>query len=489
MIQDRPPIKGPDGTKPAITATDFWRKFGPQALPFADAVSDGLPMVRLLRLSLFQVSVGIVLVLLNATLNRVMIVELGVGAGFVSAVIALPVLFAPVRVLVGHRSDHHRSFLGWRRVPYIWMGTMLQFGGLAIMPFALLILSGTGQVAPWIGMIAAAVSFLMTGAGLHTAQTSGLALASDLAEEAKRPRVVAFLYVILLLGMGLAALLIGELLATFTEVRLIQVIQGCALVTILLNMVALWKQEARGSARRTDGSAREALGTSWARLSTGARSTRLLVAVGLGSAAFAMQEILLEPYGGEILGLSVANTTMLTALLSLGTLLGFIFAARWLTLGAAACQVAAIGAVVGLFAFPAIIAASGFQSVAVFCGGCLLIGLGTGLFLIGGLTAAMDLGKRGDQGLALGAWGAVHALATGAAIMVGGMIRDMIAGPALAGSFGPSLAHASTGYVAVYLTEIVLILITLIAIGPLVRHDRIPRTDGHDPIGLAHFPG
>jgi hypothetical protein len=36
---------------------------------------------RLLRLSLFQVSVGMAIVLLNGTLNRVMIVELGVPPG------------------------------------------------------------------------------------------------------------------------------------------------------------------------------------------------------------------------------------------------------------------------------------------------------------------------------------------------------------------------------------------------------------------------
>ena len=97
---------------------------------------------RLLRLSLFQVSVGASIVLLNGTLNRVMIVELGVATLLVSLMVSLPLVFAPLRVLIGFKSDNHRSVLGWRRVPYIWMGTLLQFGGFAIMPFALLVLSG-----------------------------------------------------------------------------------------------------------------------------------------------------------------------------------------------------------------------------------------------------------------------------------------------------------------------------------------------------------
>ena len=105
-------------------------------LPFADAASIELSMPRLLRLALFQVSVAISVVLLTGTLNRIMVVELAQPAWLVSLMVAIPLLLAPVRTLIGYRSDHHRSYLGWRRVPYLWFGTLMQFGGLAIMPFA-----------------------------------------------------------------------------------------------------------------------------------------------------------------------------------------------------------------------------------------------------------------------------------------------------------------------------------------------------------------
>ena len=104
-----------------------WVGFGPSFLPFADAATAELPLSRLLRLSLFQVSVGMALVLLIGTLNRVMIVELGVPASLVGVMISLPLLFAPFRAVIGFRSDTHRSVLGWKRVPFIWKGTMVQF--------------------------------------------------------------------------------------------------------------------------------------------------------------------------------------------------------------------------------------------------------------------------------------------------------------------------------------------------------------------------
>ncbi|MGD9069577.1 MAG: PucC family protein, partial [Methyloceanibacter sp.] len=219
-----------------------WTLLDARYLPFADAASDDLPLSRLLRLSLFQVSVGMALVLLSGTLNRVMIIELSVPSWLVALMVSLPLLFAPFRALIGFRSDHHRSFLGWRRVPYIWFGSLLQFGGLAIMPFALIVLSGDANGPLWIGYAASALAFLMVGAGLHTTQTAGLALATDLAPEEARPRVVAFLYVMLLLGMVAAALTFGWLLGNFSQMRLIQLIQGAAILTMILNCVALWKQ-------------------------------------------------------------------------------------------------------------------------------------------------------------------------------------------------------------------------------------------------------
>ncbi|MEL6298665.1 MAG: BCD family MFS transporter [Pseudomonadota bacterium] len=459
-----------------------------QLLPFADAASKELPLKRLLRLSLFQVSVGMAIVLLTGTLNRVMIVELGISAWIVGAMIAIPLISAPFRVLMGFRSDQHRSFLGWRRVPYIAFGTMLQFGGLAIMPFALILLSGDNTAGPeWLGPVAAAAAFLMTGTGVHMAQTAGLALAADLAPEDARPRVVALLYVMLLVGMVISALSYGIMLADFDKVRLIQVIQGTAVVTLILNHVALWKQEPRNPELTKHGRPRISFADSWARFRSNPTSARLLVALGLGTAAFSMQDILLEPYGGEILGMSVGQTTALTALLAGGTLGGFFLAAMFLARGAEPHRLAAWGVLTGVPAFSAIIFAAPLQSAAVFCFGTTLIGLGGGLFAVGTMTAAMALAQRGQSGLALGAWGAVQATAAGGAIALGSAVRDVVARLTSDGQLGPALATPEIGYSVVYHLEIGLLFATLAVIGPLAKHASDPATQ-NQKLGLSQFP-
>jgi len=472
------------------------KKFSAAWLPFADAASESLPLAQLLRLSLFQVSVGMAQVLLLGTLNRVMIVELSVPAMIVAAMIAIPVLVAPFRALLGHRSDTHRSALGWKRVPYLWFGSLWQMGGLAVMPFALLVLSGdrTFEV-PYAGEILAAIAFLMTGLGMHMTQTAGLALASDRATDDTRPRVVALLYVANLLGMGISAITIGWLLQNFDPLTLVKVVQGCGLATLIPNLIALWKQERfRPMSKAEREEPRPRFSDAWADLMAGGTAGRLLIVVVLGTIGFTMQDVLLEPYGGEILGLSVSQTTFLTAMSAAGALTGFILAARWLAQGTDPFRLAARGILAGIVAFSAVIFAAPLHSTALFFAGAGLIGFGAGLFAIATLTVAMTMpvGGLAGAGIALGAWGAAQATAQGISIFLGGTIRDVVGHLATAGSLGPGLADPSMGYSFVYHIEIALLFATLAALGPLVRlrplHDPNDQTSGDARLRLAEFP-
>ncbi len=471
-----------------------WRLIGTRFLPFADAATRDLPLGRLLRLSLFQVTVGMAGTLLVGTLNRVMIVELGVAAFLVAVMVALPLLFAPFRALVGFKSDTHRSALGWRRVPYIWIGSMIQFGGLAIMPFALLILSGDTHGPLIVGHISAGLAFLLAGAGAQTVQTAGLALATDLATAETRPRVVALMYVMLLVGMVGSSFVFSTLLADFTQIRLVQVVQGAAVVTLVLNGIALWKQEPRSAATSRSATARPAFRDAWQVFRQEPGAIRLLLAVAIGTAAFSMQDIVLEPYGGEILGLSVSATSMLTAILAGGALLAFALAARRLTAGINPARLAALGILVGIVAFSLVIFAAPLESATIFRCGTMMIGFGGGLFAVATLTAAMNVESRGHTGLALGAWGAVQATAGGLAIALGGGLRDLVAHLSANSAAGSVLADPAVAYSVVYHFEILLLFAALVAIGPLVGNNiRTPSTAGkgmpEKKFGLVEFPG
>ncbi len=465
-------------------------------LPFADAASVGLPMGRLLRLSLFQVTVGMSVALMFGTLNRVMIVELGVAAWLVALMVAIPLLVAPFRAVTGFRSDTHRSAFGWRRVPFIWTGTMVQFMGLAFMPFALLVLTGKAQISTpdWFNQAIAGLSFLFVGIGLQTSQTAGLALATDLADEPTRPRVVALMYVMLLLGMLSSSFAFSFMLQDFTPLKLIQVIQGHAVLTLVLNAIALWKQEARDPSRvaALRNTPVPTFKASWQRFIGNGKARRFLTTVALGTAAFNMQDIVLEPYGGEILKLTVSATTLLTSLLASGSLVAFAVASRKLSNGIDPCRLAAYGVVCGLPGFSAVIFAAPLGATWLFYLGVFCIGFGAGLFSISTLAAAMGMESKEFVGLALGAWGAVQATAAGVSIAFGGMARDFVSSLALQGLFGSTLAIPVTGYSFVYHTEICLLFVTLVAVGPLVRRTSFPLVSQplkNERFGLADLPG
>lgn len=460
-------------------------------LPFADAGSEGFPLSQLLRLSLFQVSVGMASVLLLGTLNRVMIVELSVSAMIVAAMIALPVLVAPLRALLGFRSDTYRSSIGWKRIPYMWFGTLWQFGGLAVMPSCLLVLGGdVTHDIPFAGEVLAGLAFVMTGLGIHMTQTAGLALASDRATDETRPRVVALLYVMFLIGMGISALVIGALLQDFTPLKLIQVVQGTAVLTVLLNVIALWKQERVKPMSKDERAApRPKFSDAWADYASGGTAGRLLAVVFLGTMAFNMQDVLLEPYGGEILGMSVSATTLLTGIWAVGALVGFAYAARQLADQADPYRLAAKGLLAGIAAFSLVIFSAPIGAPALFYAGACLIGFGGGLFAVSTLTSAMTMPAEGmaGRGLALGAWGAAQATAAGLAIFIGGAVRDAVQSTSL-----PDLLGPATGYSMVYHIEIALLFATLATLGPLVRIRALtPQTRENSSggkIGLADLP-
>jgi BCD family chlorophyll transporter-like MFS transporter len=444
---------------------NVWKKTRSAFLPFAEVITEELPLPRLMRMALFQLSVGLTAALIIGTLNRVMIVELRLPAWLVSIMISLPLVFAPARAVIGFKSDQHRSAFGWKRLPYLWFGTMAQWGGLAIMPFALIVLSGDSRAPHFVGPLAASLAFLLVGAGMHTVQTAGLALATDITPEKFRPRVVGMLCVMLLAGICIGALGYGALLRHFSELRLIQVVQGSAVMVLFVNGFGMWKQEPRRADSRVPAEdelvlARPDLAAAWAAFRGQRQSIRRLVTIGVGTMALSMQDILLEPYGGQILHMTVSQTTELTAALAGGGLTGLAFAGRRLARGADPYRIAAFGLLTGLFAFAAVLFSAPLAYPPMFAFGVFLIGLSGGLFLVGTLSDAMGRAVDGMSGLALGTWGSVQAVAAGSAIAFGGILRDSV------GGFGGS---ALAGYDAVYILEIGLLFATLVALGPLVR--------------------
>src|SRR5690606_36517967 len=128
----------------------------------------------------------------------------------------------------------------------------------------------------------------------------------------------------------------------------------------------------------------------------------LVVLSTLGTLA---QDVLLEPYGALVLGMTVAQTTCLTSLWSTGPMItpvvsGVRLSKRWAYMAALRT-----GLAISVVVFGGIVVAGAIGSVPLFMALVLALGLGAGLAMAGLLTAAFEFTTTLRAGLLMGVWG------------------------------------------------------------------------------------
>jgi BCD family chlorophyll transporter-like MFS transporter len=412
---------------------------------------------RVLRLGLIQFGIGLSLAPISGALNRVLITDLNIPAVAVGFLIALHYFLSPVRVMIGYRSDMARSAGTWR-TPYVILGVMLTFGGLACAPFALILLGGEGVLTFWPAMIVCSLIFAAYGIGINIVETVYLALVSDITPPNQRGRVITVLWVMLVLGTVTSAIIVSGILIDYSHQLLIQVMQASAVVFVILTVIAMWGQERL----RPDGtiislaqSVRIRL-TLWESLRVlGSHKTlkTLFALIFMATMAFATHDVLLEPYGGQVLGMSVSATMGLTALWGIMTMVGVGTAGYLLWRKPLPVLLIGLGCTVGLVGFGMITAASPNPVINVFQFGVAFVSLGRGLFLVGSVVLVMSLTDISHAGLLLGAWGIVQAMAQGIGTIGGGLVRDLVQA---------ATGNVAGGYQIVYLSSLSLLLLVVL---------------------------
>lgn len=430
--------------------------------------------LAVLRLGLFQFGMGVSLAPIAGTLNRVLIDELRIPAVAVGMLLAIHYFVSPARAVIGFRSDVDRAAGRWR-TPYLVLGAMLTYGGLATAPFTLILLSGEGVLGFWPALCFCGLIFLAYGIGVNIVETIYLATVSDITPANERGRVLGVLWVMLVLGTIVSSIVMGQLLVEYSHKRLIQVMQGSAVVFIALTYVAMIGQERLKPNGELEDvpepiRVRETLGQQLRMLWAQRPLRNLFVVLALATLGFATHDVLLEPYGGEVLGMSVTATTQLTALWGVGMLAGIALGGLLLWRGRSAVLLLSLGCALGVAGFLTITLASEATLVAPFRGGVTLIGAGRGCFIVGALALVLGLADRHHAGLFIGLWGISQALAQGFGTIGGGLGRDV------AQQLSGSVALGYTSVYAVSLALLVLATVLLLALrlGRQLRQVRSP---------------
>jgi BCD family chlorophyll transporter-like MFS transporter len=441
-----------------------------------------LAWVRLLRLGLFQLGLGLSLAPLTGTLNRVLVAELAIPAGIVALLLSVHFFVSPIRALIGFHSDRKRSAGRWR-TPYVVLGAMMTYGGLALAPFALILLAPNPRVPFPIAVAICLAIFILYGVGVNIVETMFLALVSDITPRSEQGRTLAVLWMMLVAGTIIGAFVVGQLLDNYTPFRLIQVLQGTAVTFIVTTFLALFNQERmrRDGTVITpnySGTVRLTLPESLRQLAGMPQLRNLMLLLFIATGAFATHDVLLEPYGAQVLGMSVRATTELTIFWGMAMLVAVALAGWSLRRNFPPLRLIAAGCAAGMLGFLVVSLGGGAQSVVVFQSGVTLIGFGRGLFVVGSLALVLGLTQYANAGFLIGLWGVVQAVAQGIGVIFGGVSRDTMN----QFSSGPLL-----GYVLVYAVSCAALIVALVVL--MLHHRELADVGSANPWGaLADIP-
>ena len=197
-----------------------------------------------------------------------------------------------------------------------------------------------------------------------------------------------------------------------------------AVVAIVLSLVALWAQEPRVNEPVSPATAslREALGV----VARSQHSRRFAAFLLISMFSYFMQDVILEPLGGEVFDLSPAETTRFNAYMGVGLIFGMLYGGLRLIPQRSKRWVAGLGCWIIVVPFGGL-SASGFLHTARLLPTVIaLLGLGAGFFTLSAVALMMDMTSSVHTGLFVGAWTLVQALAKGPASLVGGATQSTL---------------------------------------------------------------
>jgi len=178
------------------------------------------------------------------------------------------------------------------------------------------------------------------------------------------------------------------------------------------------------------------------------QARRFFIYLILMLAAILGQDILLEPYGAQAFGMTVRQTTQLTATWGSMTLIALLLWGLLLSRRLSKKTGALIGALIATTGL-LLIAVSGLLDLeALFVPGVAALGFGTGIATSTNLALMLDMTTPEQVGLFIGAWGLADALARGAGMLLGGVVRDLVSG---------ATGNPSSGYITVFLIEAIML--------------------------------
>lgn len=378
----------------------------------------------IVRLGLVQAALGAIVVLTTSTLNRVMVVELGLAALVPGLLVGLHYAVQLARPRMGYGSD-----LGRRRTPWI-------AGGMAVLASGgVLAAAGTAWMttAPRAGLALTALAFVLVGLGVSAAGTSLLVLLATRVQAERRAAAATIVWVMMIMGFALTAGLAGQFLDPYSPARLVAVSASVSAIALVVAGLALAGVENGARTVPAPQVARPRFLAALAEVWREPDARRFTVFVFVAMLAYSAQDLILEPFAGLRFGFTPGESTQLAGVQHGGALAGMLLAALagrrfggvgfgslkvWTVCGCLASALALVGLVVGgLVGPPWPLRANVFA-----------LGVANGAFSIAAIGSMMALaghGRAAREGTRMGLWGAAQAIGFAVGGVLGTAASDL----------------------------------------------------------------
>jgi BCD family chlorophyll transporter-like MFS transporter len=382
----------------------------------------------IIRLGLVQTSLGAIVILMTSTLNRVMVVELGLAAAIPGLLVGWHYAVQMSRPRWGYGAD-----AGGRRAPWI-------LGGMAVLALGAISAAFAASLIPssfWAGLGLSVLAYGLIGAGVGAAGTNLLALLAIRTEPSRKAAAAAIVWIMMIMGFVLTAGIGGGFLKPFSFDRLILVTSVVSAIALVVTFLALRglepasAQRAAAAPSANDGQAfRAALRETWA----DPQARRFTVFVFVSMLAYSAQDLILEPFAGLVHGYDAGSSTQLASVQNMGTLVGMIITAVAGTLiGKSRAGFMRGWTVGGCIASAAALLALGLGTQVMgpdwpLVPNVIALGVANGAFAVAAIGSMMTLASAGPkqrEGTRMGVWGAAQALAFGLGGFLGAAAVDV----------------------------------------------------------------
>ena len=417
-----------------------------------------LPLIQMFRIGLFQMGLGIMSLLIAGLLNRLMINELTIPATLAAGFIAVPLFVSPARVWFGQTSDA-KTIFGTHRSGYVWIGAVIFAVVSFLITQVMWQLGRSIHEIGWNGItygwaILLGAMFALYGMSISLSSTPFAAMLVDISDEEERSKLVGIVWSMLMVGIVIGAIAVSRLLpctsAPPNEVsiyansdRLVQLQKAInSVFTIIpaavvgLSFFATYGIEKKYSRYKLRVAQNNILNgnTSEEKLTLG-RALQVLTASKQTGLFFSfllmmtigifMQDVIMEPFGGAVFGMSICATTQLNAAFGTGTLIGLSSSGFLIVPRLGKESSTKLGCYM-VAASCALLLISGFiQKTWALQAALALFGFASGITTSGALSLMLDLTAAEAAGTFIGAWGLSQAIARGLATLSGGIVLDI----------------------------------------------------------------